>query len=193
MLLGMTALGEGGGPLKGSRTRMAVSHMAGGVVGGASVAAVAWLLATPVRTLVPAVARVGIVVAVAALAVLIDLGLVRKSHRLGQVPRDYARKWGMTKAYALYGARFGAAFTTLVPYAATYTLFAALTLTLPLGSAALGGALFGLGRTILIGPGSLVATRLSSFLFRGSGVRQKWIAVSFVLSALLAATQLGTL
>jgi hypothetical protein len=193
MLLGMTALGEGGRTPKGSRARMAVAHIAGGVIAGASVAAAAWLLATPVRTLVPAVARAGIVVAVAALAALIDLGFVRRSHRLGQVPRDYARKWGATRAYALYGARFGAAFTTLVPYAATYTLFAVLTLTLPLGSAALGGALFGLGRTILIGPGSLVATELSSFLFRGRGVRRRWIAVSFVLSALLAATQLITL
>jgi hypothetical protein len=193
MLLGMTGLGEIGERNRALRAKMAVGHVAGAVTAGAAMAMALWLLLTPIRTLLPPLISPLFVATTAVLAIAVDLGIVRQTHRLGQVPREYFRKWGSAKAYTLYGLRFGAGFTTLVPYAATYTLFAVLAIAQPFASAALCGAFFGLGRTVLIGPGSLIATELSRVLFRNRGVRRWWVSASLILSTLLAATQLKAL
>jgi hypothetical protein len=130
---------------------------------------------------------------IALIAIAVDLGLVQMPWRLGQVPAEYLTRWGAARAYFYFGVRFGLAFTTVVPYAVTLSLFAVLSLKGQATSALIGGALFGLGRTVLIGPGSRRATWLSWFLYRRPGVRRWWKALSVVATVLIVACECGVI
>jgi hypothetical protein len=191
MALGLTALGEGRMPAR-MRLEASAAHSLGGVIGGGVVAAGLWLAATPIRTLFPSPVPELVVSIIAIAAVAIDANLLKLQNRSGQVPAVWYGRYGPQRSYAMYGFLFGAGFATLRPHAVIYTVFAALALLAPLPAAALGGAVFGLGRTVVIGPASLRATAVSWLLYRSPRVHRVWSAVSIVLSVALLWVAIAT-
>jgi hypothetical protein len=129
-------------------------------------AGLAWILLTPLRTFLPRAALVVLFAAVAVVSLLIDLRLLRRPLRGSQVPQTWVRRYGFVRGFALYGLFLGSGLLTHVPHAATYTLFAGLCLFLPPWSAVVAGALFGLGRTAIVGPAALAADPASKLLYR---------------------------
>lgn len=189
MILGLTALGEGSMPTR-IRVRASVGHLLGGVLGGAAVAAVLWLLASPFRTLAPSFIPALIVGAVALMALAIDTGQVRE--RPGrQVPAVWFGRYGPSRSYAMYGLMFGSTFATLRPFAVIYPVFAGIAMLVPLPAALLSGALFGAGRTATIGFASLRATAISGILYRRPGMRRIWVGASVLLTLCLLGMAMG--
>jgi hypothetical protein len=191
MILGLTALGEGSMPLR-TRLETALMHMLGAAVGGTFTASLLWLAATPIRTLLPTAVSVGIVILVAIVAIAIDLRLVPGASRGKQVPSPWLGRYGPQRAYALYGLKFGAAFGTLRPFAVIYPTFAALALLVSLPTAVLCGAVFGIGRTAIVGPASFKSVWTSKALYHGRWTRQAWTATSIVLSLGLSVLALAS-
>lgn len=191
MILGLTALGEGSMPLR-TRLQTALMHMLGAATGGALMATVLWLAATPIRTLLPTAVSIGVVIGVALVAIAIDLRIVPGASRGKQVPSPWLGRYGPQRAYLLYGLKFGAAFSTLRPYAVVYPVFAALAFVGSLPAAVLCGAIFGVGRTAIVGPGSFKSVLTSRALFHGRWTRQVWTAASIVLSVGLSALALAS-
>ena len=128
--------------------------MIGGLVGGAALALALWLLATPLRTLLPWLVRLTVFAALCGMFVVWDLGVRRvpRALRRGQVPIEWSKRFGLTQSYFLYGVGLGAGVFTFVPFAVTFGVFAAAALVAGPLTAALAGAAFGLGRTIFVGP-----------------------------------------
>lgn len=184
MILGLTALGEGRMPLR-TRVETAASHALAAAAGGALIAFLLWLAATPVRTLLPSPVALSAVVATAVVAIGIDTRLLRGASKGRQVPGTWLRRYGPQRAYALYGLRFGMAFTTLRPFAVIYVLFVALAVLVSLPVAMLCGALFGFGRTAIVGPASFGSVVSSKFLYHGVGVRRIWATISVALTVVL--------
>lgn len=181
MILGLTALGEGRMPSR-IRLETSVAHLAGGAVGGSLMAGVLWLAGTPIHTLLPPAIPATVVGATAILAVLMDAKLLKLRTWGSQVPPVWFARYGPQRSYAMYGFMLGSGLATARPYAVTYPAFAALALLAPFPEAILGGALFGLGRTVLIGPGSLRATAVSRLLYRAPGVHRVWSVLAVGLS-----------
>lgn len=133
-------------------TRMWLAHTAGGVIGGAAMAAALWLVFTPLRTLPPELFVVSVFVVLAAAALLAELERLGLPRQARQVPQLWSRRYGPSGSYALYGLWLGAGLATNVTYTVEYVAFFAAALFLSLPSALIAGAAFGLGRTALIGP-----------------------------------------
>jgi hypothetical protein len=185
MVLGLTALGEGRMPTS-MRIQMAVLHTAGGLVGGALGFGAVWLLLTPIRTFGTATAVV-ITSAVAFAAVGLDVGVLRPRRRGRQVSPAWYTRYGPRRSYLYFGAVLGAAIGTIRPFAVSYVVFCAAALWLPLHLALLAGALFGLGRTGIIGPASLRATTCSRVLYRARHAHAAWSVVSVAASLVVPA------
>lgn len=118
-------------------------------------ASASWLALTAVRTFTPAWIRVGLFVAIGCLAALEDLGKIHIPHQRRQVPQSWLSRYGPMRSYALYGMGLGAGVLVDTPYAVAYPVFAASALLLPLGPAVAVGLLFGVGRSVLVGPVNL--------------------------------------
>jgi hypothetical protein len=153
--------------------RVVLSHAAGGAVGGATMAGVCWLVLTPVRTLLPEVVDLGLMVVVAVCAGLFDFGLLPLRRQNRQVPQRWFSTYGPQRAYALYGFWLGAGLATNVTYALEYVVFAGAAVLLPFGPALVAGAIFGFGRTGLAGPIGVIPRGASTWseLFRGQQLR----------------------
>jgi hypothetical protein len=190
MILGLTALGEGRMPLR-IRLETALTHVLGAMAGGALMALGVWLAATPLRTLAPTEVSIGVVVLVAVVAVGIDLRVIPGAGRGKQVPSPWLKRYGPQRAYALYGLKFGAAFSTLRPFAVVYPVVAAVGLLVSLPMALVCGAVFGIGRTAIVGPASFKSVWTSQALYHGRFTRQVWTATSVVLSLGLSALALA--
>lgn len=134
------------------QVRVALSHLTGGAVGGAVTAAALWLLATPLRTLLPQPAVRAITVIVALIAFCSDLRLLRLPSVHRQLPRTWVHRFGESRLYLLYGAVLGTGLLTFAPYALTFAVLAYLSLQQSLSFAVGAGALMGLGRTVFVGP-----------------------------------------
>lgn len=158
-------------------------HVVGGVAGGAITGGVAWLILSPLRTLFPPEVSVGIVIAAAVAATLVDARVIHVKSTGSQVPPVWLTRYGPQRSYGMYGFMFGVAFATIRTYAVIYAVFLAMGLLGTFPTAAAGGALFGLGRTAIIGPASLRATLVSKVLYRGRGVWRAWTLGSAALSA----------
>jgi hypothetical protein len=130
---------------------MSVLHGLSGAIGGAGLAVAVWAFSIPVRTLLPRTVVVGLFACVAVLAMAADTVHTPMPARHIQVPKSWYGRYGPVRSYALYGLVLGAGLLTDIPYAVTYTIFAS-GLVLPIGLAVLLGALFGLGRTAVVGP-----------------------------------------
>jgi hypothetical protein len=115
-------------------------------------AAIVWILLTPLRTMAPDGVLVTMIVGLAIVIVLAEFDRVSLPRQAWQVPRPWYARYGPTRAYAMYGFWLGAGLATNVTYAVEYLVFVGAGLMMPLGPALLAGALFGLGRTVLVGP-----------------------------------------
>lgn len=127
-------------------------HVLGGVAGGAVLSTAAWLALTPIRTLTPLPFNRLLVLAMCSWTALGDLGLLRVPRQERQVPQSWLVRYGPARSYFLYGLELGAGLVTYIPFATTYALFTASALVLGLADAIFVGILFGLGRTLLVGP-----------------------------------------
>jgi hypothetical protein len=186
MILGIASLGEGRRPIL-ERVQLWGSHTLGGVLGGAAMAAFLWLLFTPLRTLLPRDFALALVGLVAVYSVLADAGKVRFWRRRSQVPAAWYARYGPTQSYVLYGLFLGAGILTYVPYGVVYGAFAAMATLLSLPQAALGGALFGIGRTLTTGPASFYAEPVSRLLFRSPRAQARSAKLSVALTIALVA------
>lgn len=166
MLLGMTGLGEIRTP-NPTRLVMGLSHTVGGLLGGAGTVAAAWVTLIPARIVIQGPALKICLTLVLALAVLVDLGLLQWRDRRGQANPEWRVRFGHIRSYFLYGFLFGSGWLTLKPSATYYAVIAVAAGYLPLGHAVLAGALFGIGRTILVYPASYRATAVSLVIARG--------------------------
>ena len=104
-----------------------LAHVGTGVIAGALAGSVGWLLATPVRVLLPWPVIVTVVLAAATLAVLRDLGHVPEG-RGTQVPQHWMARYGSTGAYARYGLVLGATYGSHVPFSAAWVLLVVVSL-----------------------------------------------------------------
>lgn len=185
MILGIASLGEGTWRVR-SKTMVWVVHMAGGALGGSITAAALWLALTPLRTFTPSLVLAAILGLILVWVLLIDLGVIRRPFRVGQVPSTWPRRFGALGAYWRYGLVLGSGLLVYVPHAATYSLFATAALLNSPVLALLAGGSFGLGRTLLIGPASFAADGASRILFRSSGSHLTSSRLSVLLTSLLA-------
>lgn len=175
--------------------KMGLVHGAGGAIGGALMALGLWLVLTPIRTLLPGVAALAIVVSLALLTALADAGLVRIARQTRQVPSEWYHTHGPYRSHALYGLCLGAGLGTNVTYAVEYAVFLAPALLLPLPGALAGGLAFGLARTVLVGPfGTLspIGRRWHAVYAGGRGIlRGTGAILSLALAVGLLALWLG--
>lgn len=185
MILGITSLGEGRTRLS-TRIQLAALHAAGGIIGGTAMVIALIVASTPIRTLVAHDPKIAVVAGLLVVLVLIDLRVVDKRSRRGQVPATWARRHGRGKAFVLYGVQLGAGLVTYVPYGVTYGVFAVAAVLLPVPQALLVGALFGLGRTLSVGLASLAPVEpLSRLLYRSRFAPKAWPYASAVLLLVL--------
>lgn len=167
--------------------RVVVLHAAGGAIGGAAMAGLCWLALTPVRTILPEVVALALVVALAICMALFDFGLLSLRRQNRQVPQRWLATYGAEKAYALYGFRLGAGLATNVTYAVEYVVFIGAGVLLPFGPALVAGVIFGLGRTALAGPIGLVPRAASAWSELWKRQRLRLPALSGLISLGLAA------
>ena len=187
MIRGIASLGEG---RTATRTKggVSVAHTLGGAVGGAGMAAGIWLVGTPLRTFIPTdVLMVGFFT-VALLASLIDLGVVHRPLVGRQVPATWVRRHGWSRSYAMYGIILGSGLLAHIPYALTLTVFAAVGLLLPPGPAITVGLVFGLTRTVLVGPAALHAEISSRLLYESSWSQRLVPKLSILTCVIFAAS-----
>jgi hypothetical protein len=151
MIHGIGALGEGA-RTSAAQARASIAHVLGGAAGGIATLAALWLLATPLRTLLPAPAPRVLVAAVAVAAFCTDLGILHPPKVYRQLPRSWARRFGADRLYFMYGVVLGSGLLTFAPYALVFTVLALFSLQDSLPLALAGGALLGAGRTVLVGP-----------------------------------------
>jgi hypothetical protein len=148
---GTGSLGQGSRDTTATTVTMGLVHGVAGVVGGAAIAMLVWTFTIPLHTLLPLSASLAIFSSFALFAIAADLELVRLPSRHKQVPQSWYGVYGPLRSYAYYGLILGGGLLTEIPFAVTYSIFAA-ALILPLPDAVLLGALFGLGRTGIVGP-----------------------------------------
>jgi hypothetical protein len=136
----------------GVSQRSAIAAFTGGAVGGGMLSALALMTVGHLVTPVPGVLRVMLLLCIAVIAILRDLGLVRvalpENQRL--IPHEVflAHPW---RGAAQFGFEMGTGVRTYVSSSAPYVLAAALLLlTPPVLTAALAGAAFGLGRSAMV-------------------------------------------
>jgi hypothetical protein len=128
----------------------AAAHIVGGAAGGAIVAATCAL----VFSLVPAPhsGRFGLLIALAATALLLDSRLFRARvpSPARQVPSRWRRQLGPRRCAFCYGILLGGAFGTRISFALTYVVLVGAGLVLPVWQAALVGAAFGAARSSIV-------------------------------------------
>lgn len=192
MVSGLIA--SGGGDLDRISRReqllVAALHALGGGLGGAAVAFGMWCLFSLLR-LVPEPVRLGVVAAILVLAFMADTRLIRLPNTDRQVPQVWYRRFGLRRAYFLYGIVLGGAFATKVNNAVTIAVFVLGALLLPLGAAIAVGSAYGLGRGASICPGLFAPGSFQRFFYTGGRrVRQVWTGAAAVVSLALLATTL---
>jgi len=160
MIHGITSLGQGRSQLH-IRAGAWMLHVLGGASGGAAIGGSAWLLLTPFRTLLPNGTVPLVVALIAGAAIALELRPGTLPNNRSQVPVRWLRRFGPLRSYLLYGGVLGIGVATHVPYTATYVVIGGLALTLSLSQALVAGALFGAARSALVGPMSLLASRVS--------------------------------
>jgi len=165
MILGITALGQSWRE-KLRKATIWSSHLAGGIVGGTMMGFAAVLLGAPIRLFIVFEPRLAICGLALTAAIMMDLGLLKRSCRRRQVPATWTRRYGWHEAFFLYGVILGSGLATYVATAATYGLFAVATLAVPPSTAVVIGAAFGFGRTLIAGLGSLAPGWTSRILYR---------------------------
>jgi hypothetical protein len=185
MMLVMASLGEGRNPL-GVRARLWLAHLLGGVVGGTGAVLALWLLASPLRTMLPELFSLALVFALLVAGSARDLGLLEFPKLGRQVPATWLARYGPARSFAFFGVFLGSGLLTHVPYAITYGVFGAAALTLPLPHALLAGAAFGIGRTVLVGPASFAIEPASRILYRSAAARRILPWLSGAVCLLLA-------
>jgi hypothetical protein len=158
-----------------------LAHLAGGVAGGLVAAEVAWLVMTPVRTLLPLPIVAFFLAGLGTVGVLMDAGFLGPPRRVGQVPKSWYGRWGPVRSYAAYGLSLGAGWITAAPFAATYVCFAAAGLAASPLTAGIAGMAFGLGRTILVGPINLHRRLVSGTASLYSSSKRQLAVVSAAL------------
>jgi hypothetical protein len=167
-----------------------IAHLAGGGAGGSAAGALAWLAATPVRTLLPHGFAAG---------ALLSLGVAATAHEIGQrrgkfgwgrqVPGTWRYRFGEPKAFAGFGFLLGGGIFTYAPFAATYVVFAYVGLMLPIGAAVLAGVLFGSARSTAVLLGLISPHRIQRWLFltgRSMRVQQSLSAAVAITLSLVA-------
>jgi len=173
MIQGIASLGPRDQTSVAVHLKTGVVHLVGGIVGGGSMAAVAWLVATPVRTLLPNGGVLGLFAVFVALNVAVDLRWVGSGTSRGrQVPATWRQRYGHYSGFAGFGGTLGAGVATFVPYAITYVVFAAAAVLLPLGSAVVCGIVFGGARAAIAAAGSTNASLAGRVFQRIIGMRR---------------------
>lgn len=159
MMRGIASLVEGRGTIKnpafhGNPHVPGVWHLVGAALGGLALAASMWLLASPIRTILPVFGVLAALLPVCAAAIAFDLHWLALPHRLrrGQVPVQWLSRYGLSRGYFLYGLSLGAGIFTFVPFALTFVAFSASALLAPFSGAVAAGAAFGVGRAALVAP-----------------------------------------
>lgn len=194
MVLGIASLVEG---RLGETNRTAVwsAHLAGAALGGFATAAGAWVVATPLRTFVPASGLTLLLLAVVALALLMDLKLLRIPSAGRQVPSWWTKRFGYRRSFFFFGFLLGAGVWTRVHYALVYVWLAAASVVRSPASAALLGLAFGLSRAILVGPAALAPDLSSRILYRSPQSARWWprlsLSAGLVVGAALASSLLA--
>jgi hypothetical protein len=152
-------------------------------------AEVAWMVLTPVRTLMPPAAVAFVLAGIGAIGVLRDAGLLGPPLFIGQVPKSWYGRWGPIRSYAAYGLSLGAGLITVAPFAATYVSFGAAGLMASPLTAGFVGMAFGLGRTVLVGPVNLHPRLVSAIasLYASSQFRLTFVSAALCLSVLIMA------
>lgn len=193
MILGIASPGGGrsDSSAAGIRVRMWVSHVCGGLLGGATTAAGVWLLATPIRTLMPRNVSLVVFVCIAIFAIAWDTKRFRPQRHGRQVPAKWIATHGAVRGYAMYGAVLGSGLLTYIPVGATYVVFAGVALLAGLPSAIVAGAAFGAARAGLVGPAALAAATTSKLLYRSRASQLVLPRLSALGSAALLALAIG--
>jgi hypothetical protein len=164
---------------------MAFLHALGGATGGATAAGVLWLAFTPIRTLLPTWIAATLFAVAGLASVGVDLGWWQAPIHSEQVPKVWFGRFGPTRSYALYGLTLGAGVLTHVPYAITFTVFAACTMSASIVPAVLAGLSYGVGRTFPVGPVNLSKYAVEWFGRAYPQAQKHLPAVSAFLSTLL--------
>ncbi len=190
LINGMASLVQGGGSRR-IALKMGFLHGVGGAIGGAGAALGLWLVLTPIRTLLPQVADLAIVLIVALVTTLADMGLVHIARQARQVPSSWYDTYGPYRSHGLYGLCLGAGLGTNVTYAVEYVVFLAPALLLPLPGALAGGLAFGFARTALVGPFGVLNPIGQRWHAIYAGGRGGFKVVGATLSIALAAGLVG--
>lgn len=113
-----------------------------------------WFVASPIRTMLPSLTAVGLLLPLCAVAMALDLRWISLPNvlRRGQVPVKWLARYGPSRSYFLYGFSLGAGVFTFVPFAITFVAFSAGALLAPFWGAVAAGAGFGIGRAGLVTP-----------------------------------------
>jgi hypothetical protein len=161
---------------------MWLAHTGLGITGGVGMAALVWLLLTPLRTIPPEPVVIAIFLGISAAAVLAELNLIPMPRQARQVPQWWYGRYGPTRSYALYGLWLGAGLATNVTYTLEFVIFAAAGLLLPLPQALVVGLAFGFARTAFVGPLGLVPGAAGWWSRQYASGRRGRILVSCCLS-----------
>jgi len=183
MIHGIASLGPREQTSVKTKLGTATAHVAGGIAGGAAMAGVAWLVATPLRTLLPGAAVIVLLGMLVLSSGAHDLRLVGdRVHGGRQVPATWRKRYGHYRGFAAFGAALGAGIATFVPYAITYVLFATAAVLLPFGEAVACGALFGFTRAGAAALGSVRAPTAGSIFQRIQRMQRLPCGLSMLLS-----------
>lgn len=168
-------------------------HVAGAVTGGVAVFVSAWLLVAPARLFVPYVALLALFGAQCMYCAMTEIGLgrplLRPNHR--QVPVAWSARFGPRRSFWMYGLVLGAAVFTFVPYALAYCVLAGTALFGSVKTSIEAGALFGVGRSVFVGPCALskvVVGRSGRYLQFGSRY-YPWLSCAAILLLFAIATK----
>jgi hypothetical protein len=182
MMLGITSHVDGR-TRNVTRSELALSHVVGGILGGATLGLTLVVVREIAAALFTSVVLVGVVVAVCALSIAADLRKARLPARRQQVPATWVRRFGERRAFLAYGFVLGLGVRTFAPYAAMYSALVVALVTRDAGQALGLGIAFGAGRSVSVVLASRWLEAASRLFYRD--VSMRWIARS--LSALTSA------
>lgn len=127
------------------------AHILGGVLGSAAVAWLAWIVATPLRTLVNRPVRIGVAAATALIAAGLDWRGHNPRRNMRQVPQSWLGRYGALSAYFRYGLVLGSSIGTYEPSYLVASSIIGASLLLPTFPAVAVGVSFGATRCALVG------------------------------------------
>lgn len=168
MILGISALVRERGAVGVGAASM---HVFGGAVGGLVMGFLLWLAATPLRTFSPPPARNVLAITIVGLAVWKDIHFRTRGHGK-QVPSRWLARFGPHLGFLLYGAVFGAAFFSHVPYGIVLPVLLVPSILYhdPVLAVTVAG-MFGAARALLVAVGSVAPDATSRILYRGTNPR----------------------